>query len=231
MPSSFHEALSVVVPFVRDLAPVSILDVGVGFGKYGFLFREYLDIAGADAAGAVPTRGRWKVRIDGIEVYAPYVTELQREIYDTIHIGEATMLLPRFGPWDVVFAGDVLEHFDPAEGRRFLDLARARATLGVLIVTPASHFPQGETFGNPREAHRSFWTAGDLAAYPCADVLVWRRQIIAFLPTGRPGARLPRPYLREAAGILLRWLAGRVLGETRGEVVLDRWRRRAGARR
>lgn len=42
MPSSFHEALSIVVPFVIDLAPVRILDVGVGFGKYGFLFREYL---------------------------------------------------------------------------------------------------------------------------------------------------------------------------------------------
>lgn len=42
MPSSFHEALSVVVPFVIDLAPASILDVGVGFGTYGLLFPEYL---------------------------------------------------------------------------------------------------------------------------------------------------------------------------------------------
>ncbi|PYM85822.1 MAG: hypothetical protein DME09_04355 [Candidatus Rokuibacteriota bacterium] len=230
MPSSFHDALSVVLPFVIDLAPASILDVGVGFGKYGFLFREYLDVAGAAAAGGAPDRRHWKVRIEGIEAYAPYVTDLQRGIYDTIHIGEATALLPRLGPWDLVFAGDVLEHFDPADGRRFLELARARATLGVLIVTPAVHFHQGEVFGNPREAHRSFWTAGDLAGYPAADVLVWRRQLVAFLPTGRSRARLPRLSPRAAAGILLRSLAGRLLGDTRSDVVLDRWRRRRAQR-
>ena len=118
MPSSFHDALSVVLPFVIDLAPASILDVGVGFGKYGFLFREYLDVAGAAAAGAAPDRRHWKVRIEGIEAYAPYVTDLQRGIYDTIHIGEATALLPRLGPWDLVFAGDVLEHFVLANADR-----------------------------------------------------------------------------------------------------------------
>ena len=125
--------------------------------------------------------------------------------------------------------GNVLEHGDPAEGCRFLDLARARATQGVLLVRPAVHFHQGEVYGSPRQAHRSFWTAGDLAGDPGADLLVWRRQLVAFLPTGRPRARLPRPAPREAVGILLRWVAGRVLGETRGEIVLDRRRRRGGA--
>jgi SAM-dependent methyltransferase len=229
MPSSFHDALAIVVPLVADLRPASILDVGVGFGKYGFLFREYLDVAAAGEDRASPDRSGWAVRIDGIEAHEPYVTGLQRAIYDTIYIGDAAALLPALGRYDLVFAADVLEHFDAAAGRAFLDTAREHAGLGVLVVTPAVHFHQGEVFGNPHEVHRSFWTAADLAAYPGADVMVWRRQLIAFLPAGSRPVRLPRPHLREAAGIVLRRAAGWLWGETRAEVLLDRWRRGGAA--
>lgn len=101
--------------------------------------------------------------------------------------------------------------------------------MGVLVVTPAVHFHQGEVFGDPYEVHRSFWTAADLAAYPGADVMVWRRQLIAFLPAPSRRVRLPRPHLREAAGIVWRRLAGWLWGETRAEVLLDRRRRRPSA--
>lgn len=226
MPSSFYDALSLVVPFVMDLHPRSILDVGIGFGKYGFLFREYLDIDRAESTRSTIDRTGWTVRIDGIEAHAPYVTEIQRSVYDTIYVGDALDLLPRLGPYDLIFASDVLEHFDPADGRRFLEAARARSTIGVLVLTPAVHFHQAESFGNPREVHRSFWTAADLAAYPDADVLVWRRQLIAVLPAAGRRLRLPRPTVREAAGIVVRWAAARIWGETGAEVRLDRWRRR-----
>jgi hypothetical protein len=212
-----------------NLGPTSILDVGVGFGKYGVLFREYLDVSVADPARP-PDRSGWKVRIDGIEVYAPYVTALQEAVYDVIHVGNALELLAGLDRYDLIFAADVLEHFDAIDGRRFLDTTRAHAGLGVLIVTPAIHFHQGEVFGNLAEVHRSFWTAADLAEYPGADVLVWRRQLIAFLPTGSPSHRLPRPHLREAAGIGVRWITSRLLGETRAEVLLDRWRRGGAGR-
>ena len=227
MPSSFHDALPVVLPFVIGLGPQSVLDVGVGFGKYGFLFREYLDVGGADQARPFDP-GTRRIRIDGIEAHLPYVTELQRMIYDTIHVGEALERLPRLGRYDLVFAADVLEHFTRAGGDALLAACAAVANLGVLIVTPALDIHQGAAFGNLHEIHRSFWTPADFAGIPSADVLVWRRQLIAFLPSDGVRRSLPRPTLREAAGLVLRACLARAVGPVRSEVWLQRVRHQRG---
>jgi len=42
-----------VIHLIRQLKPISILDVGVGFGKWGHLFREYTDINEAENDPAV----------------------------------------------------------------------------------------------------------------------------------------------------------------------------------
>jgi predicted TPR repeat methyltransferase len=225
MPSSFPDALSVVAAWVQALRPASVLDVGIGFGKYGLLFREYLDVAPRSdglAAGAAPAA----VRIEGIEAWEPYVGPLQRAIYDRIHVGDALALLPSLGRYDLVFAADVLEHFTRDEGERFLDAAAAHAAVGVLVVTPALDLEQGEVFGNPFERHRSFWTPDDFVRHPGADVLVWRRQLLAFVPTGARRVPLPRASVREALGQAAKAALAGVLGPVRAERVLHARRRR-----
>jgi len=225
MPSSFPDALSVVAAWVQALRPASVLDVGIGFGKYGVLFREYLDVSprserpGPDTAPAA-------VRIDGIEAWEPYVGPLQRAIYDRIHVGDALAVLPSLGRYELVFAADVLEHFTRDDGERFLDAAAAHATLGVLVVTPALDLEQGEVFGNPFERHRSFWTPDDFVRRPGADVLVWRRQLLAFVPTGARRVPLPRASVREALGQAAKAALAGVLGPVRAERVLHARRRR-----
>ena len=84
MPSSRPELVPFVVNLVMQLQPRSILEIGTGFGKYGFLFREYLDIwaAAADPSRLLPEN--WQVRIDGIECFPAYISELQHRIYDRI---------------------------------------------------------------------------------------------------------------------------------------------------
>lgn len=231
MPSSFPDALGVVLPFVIDLAPRSILDVGVGFGKYGFLFREYLDVITREGEAQPFAREGRRVRIDGIEAHPAYVTDLQRAVYDTIHVGDALALLPGLDPHDLVFAADVLEHFSPADGRRFLAECRRCATRGVLVVTPALQIPQGPAFGNVWETHRSVWAAADFAGWAGADVLMWRRQLVAWLPTGGDRRRLPRPTLREAGGLAVRAGLAALLGPVQSEVLLERLRRRRLRRR
>ena len=47
MPSSRPNTIPTVIHIVKQLRPSSILDVGVGFGKWGHLFREYTDIVAA----------------------------------------------------------------------------------------------------------------------------------------------------------------------------------------
>jgi len=44
MPTSHPFQLDDIVQLIIETAPLSILDIGVGFGKYGLLAREYLEI-------------------------------------------------------------------------------------------------------------------------------------------------------------------------------------------
>jgi hypothetical protein len=227
VPSSFPDALSVVAAWVQALAPAAVLDVGIGFGKYGLLFREYLDVSPRSERGEAYGAAASRVRIDGIEAYAPYVGALQRAIYDQIHVGDALAVLPRLGRYDLVFAADVLEHFTRPDGERFLEAAAQHAAMGVLIVTPALDLPQEDVFGNPFERHRSFWTPDDFRPRPGADVLVWRRQLIAFVPTGARRPPLPRTSVREALGQAAKAALSGVLGPVRAESLLHARRRGA----
>src|SRR6185436_19444562 len=103
MPSSRPNTIPTVVHLVRQLQPESILDVGVGFGKWGHLFREYTDIQDSERDPARYQRGNWRVRIDGIEGCAAYLTDMHRFIYNEIHLGDALEILPRLPPYDLIF--------------------------------------------------------------------------------------------------------------------------------
>jgi hypothetical protein len=226
VPSSFPDALSPVATWVQALRPATVLDVGIGFGKYGLLFREYLDVSPRSERGERYDAPSTTVRIDGVEAYEPYVGPLQRAIYDHIFVGDALTVLPSLGPYDLVFAADVLEHFTRDDGERFLATAAAKAALGVLVVTPALDLEQDDVFGNPFERHRSFWTPADFAHRPGADVLVWRRQLLAFVPTGGRRPPLPRPSVREALGQAAKAALSGALGSVRAERWLHARRRR-----
>src|SRR3989304_997151 len=126
MPSSRPELIPFVINLVMQLQPRSILEIGTGFGKYGFLFRE-----------------NWQVRIDGIECFAPYISDLQRRIYNRIIIGDALSEIDRLGSYDLIFLCDVIEHFSKEDGSVALDKGLARAGRMVLVTTPNYFNPQG----------------------------------------------------------------------------------------
>ena len=87
--------------------PQSVLDVGVGFGKYGYLVREYLEIWGDG-----DQYDQWLRTIDGVEVFEPYIREVQRAVYNEVFIGNATEVLPTLEKqYDLILLIDVLEHF------------------------------------------------------------------------------------------------------------------------
>ncbi|MCI0745080.1 MAG: hypothetical protein L0Y58_06715, partial [Verrucomicrobia subdivision 3 bacterium] len=82
MPSSRPNTIPTVIHVVRQLKPASILDVGVGFGKWGHLFREYTDILEAEHDPKRYQRRNWRVRIDGIEAHKAYLTPMHRFLYN-----------------------------------------------------------------------------------------------------------------------------------------------------
>jgi SAM-dependent methyltransferase len=153
MASSQWHQISPILDWILLLRPTSVLDVGSGFGKYGFLCREYLDVFDGRL-----TPGEWQTRIDGIEIFPSCVTPVHQYVYDHIHIGDACDVLTRlpYDGYDLVLLIDVLEHYDTTTGANLL---RLLPTIGryVIVSTPTAFFPQDETYGNTAQKHLSFW--------------------------------------------------------------------------
>ena len=152
MPTSHYYQLNEIVKLIIDCHPKSVLDIGVGFGKFGYLAREYLEL----------WDGRekyddWKVRIDGIEGFEEYLTPAHDFIYDNIYIGNAIKVLPTLEiKYDLVLIIDVLEHFDYDDGIRLLQEC-LQLDSNVIIATPKDVRPQGKAFGNHLEIHKFQW--------------------------------------------------------------------------
>lgn len=202
VPSSRHTIIPTIIHWVVQLDPQSILDVGTGFGKWGHLFREYTDIAQAAHQTSRYDRPQWKVRIDGIEGHAAYVTEMHKFLYNDLYQGNAVEILPTLGSYDVIFMGDIIEHFDKATGLKLLQNAVAKSNKAVIVSTPKFETHQGACFDNELERHRSLWTAADFRAFPGANVKTIDGDMLVAVIV-KPGAlaafhkRLRRPLLRK----------------------------------
>jgi SAM-dependent methyltransferase len=171
MPTSNIGQIPHIVSLVQRIRPRSVLDLGLGFGKYGFLLREYLDVSaamglflqpGEMARGAV---GEPKVIINGVEGCPLYVRELQRNIYDNIieaNALDACRALPS-ASYDCCLLIDVLEHLTAQDGLDLLNQMR-RIARTAIVSTPKRFYAQGDLCGNPLERHVSVWTRGQLAA-------------------------------------------------------------------
>lgn len=175
MPSSFFNQISDIVNLIVLTEPKSMLDVGIGFGKYGFLAREYVDVN-----ANTESYGTGKIVIDGVEAFPEYITPLHRLIYDDIHIGDAKEILPKLERrYDLLVMIDVLEHFTYEDGLKILELCGARAR-NVLISTPSIMEVQGAVFGNDFETHQFQWNKQHLKSLPNAFFLNSPSSIICY---------------------------------------------------
>jgi len=150
MPCSRPTVLAPMCNRIMEKNPMSVLDIGFGFGKFGFLAREYTDVR-------LGRYFNWKTRIDGIEIFEKYVTNLQREIYNNIYIGNAIDILPTLGCYDMIICSDVLEHFSEQDGTVLLNLIKDRCKFA-LIATPVTVLHQEALYDNENERHISAWS-------------------------------------------------------------------------
>ena len=155
MPSSKPDHLNSLCQYIIDLNPQSILDVGMGFGSKGMLFREYTDIWNRRYH-----RNQWETIIDGVEIFAPYITDLQRLIYNTIYLSNILDIVNKLQSYDLIYLGDVLEHIEKYTALSLLDKLKTKGK-HLLISVPNGYSPQGIVFGNPYEQHISEWGCDD----------------------------------------------------------------------
>lgn len=150
-----------VMSHVISSQPQSVLDVGVGFGRWGFLCREMLDAF----AGRV-RKEQWRVRIEGVEIFEAYLQDHQRYIYDKIHIGNAKDVVPSLGGYGVVIIGDMLEHLNKDDAWGLFGSAMDRAGIGLILNIPIGEgWLRGGVSENTYEDHLSWWTLAEFADF------------------------------------------------------------------
>ena len=149
MPSSQIENISQITQWIADLNPKSILDVGVGFGKYGALAREYTDIR---YGRYYPVH--WQTVIDGIEVFGKYESPLWK-VYNQVFLSDASKLISSLRNYELILLCDILEHFEKDKASVILEICLKFATRAVIVSTPYGNLPQGTVYGNPYESHLS----------------------------------------------------------------------------
>nr|MBA3284464.1 glycosyltransferase family 1 protein [Nitrosopumilus sp.] len=156
MPSSQYYHISKIMEMIISLKPNSVLDIGSGYGKFGVLCREYLELWDGRQ------KYEFKKRIDCVEVFKEYITPLHKYIYNYIYNNNILDLVTNLDyRYDLILLIDVLEHFEKKEGSDLLKKL-VKNNNGVLISTPKKPSPQKDAFGNIYETHRSRWTNNDL---------------------------------------------------------------------
>jgi hypothetical protein len=201
MPSSRVSTIPYVIHAIKQLRPTSILDVGVGFGKWGYLFREYTDVLKSECDPGRYYKNEWRVVIEGIEAYEAYVHSAHEFIYDKIHVGKVQQLLPNLGMYDVVFFGDIIEHLALEEGQDVLKDAKSHARRAVIVTTPRYDTGQEDLCANVLETHRSVWNKEAFEKVGnCRIAFADRKTLVVMFPCD-PGAmdvclRPERPLVR-----------------------------------
>ncbi|RDI41850.1 glycosyltransferase [Falsibacillus pallidus] len=160
MPTSFYQAIPEIIEHIRIDEPSSILDVGVGFGKYGVLLREVFDIPFERYE-----KKSWQLQIDGIEGFAGYRNPLHEYVYNQVIYGNLESVIDQMGDYDTILLIDVLEHFEKPEGLEIIQKLLAHANKSLIISTPLYPEPQGDYLGNTLETHKSRWNLIDFLSF------------------------------------------------------------------
>jgi hypothetical protein len=140
MPASAEEGRDVMVSWILDKNPRSLLDIGAGCGTYAKPWKN--------DPGNRPY-------LIGVEVFRPYVTEFAlNDLYDQVIVRDIRELpLTEWPRVDVVVLGDVLEHMSEKDAIRIWHLACASANRAVYLSIPTVPCPQGPVNGNRHEEH------------------------------------------------------------------------------
>jgi len=156
VPTSHPALISPIATKILELKPKSVLDLGVGFGKWGAMAREYTDIWAWRFY-----RSEWQTVITGVEGWERYRSP-NWEHYNKVVIGKIQDVLPTLGSFDLVMMLEVLEHFEKEEGKKVISEIMKHTDTAIISY---SNCDQHDVRGNDLEEHRSQWDPMDFAEF------------------------------------------------------------------
>jgi SAM-dependent methyltransferase len=183
MGTSRLEQIPQVLQSVISYKPQSVLDVGVGCGKYGLLLREYLE-GWEKSPSQILCAGQRTLRVDGVEVFPEAITPVHKLLYDNIIVGDIANVCHDIGDYDVIMMIDVIEHLEKSVAMKTLQTLLPKVKKGIIISTPADDMPQDPLYGNEHERHVSVWSPADFASLNHVQTMIHDEQLMVAISTG-----------------------------------------------
>jgi len=153
MPTGDYNPIPEVIKQVMEIDPKSVLDVGPGFGKWGVLIREYLELWNRYCY----KKSGWVKQIDCCEAFKDYLSPLHYFIYNNIINKPIEVYAKDMPHYDLIVMVDVFEHLTKEAGKELInDLMKNCDHL--IISVPATWSAQGAAYGNEFEIHKSQWS-------------------------------------------------------------------------
>jgi hypothetical protein len=130
----------IIVDKILKIPTQIVLDIGAGEGKWGKLLKDKVK------------------RIDGVEIWKPYITRYQlHNFYDTLYAVDLRSF--RFDKeYDVVILGDVLEHLAREEAVVIIHSLKLQVKSIYLTIPITVCIQDGNVIGNPFETHQCHWS-------------------------------------------------------------------------
>ena len=150
-----------ILEFINNLDPRSILDVGSGFGRWGFLCRCHFG-----SGISLLVKPDQPLRIDAVEAFAPNVSPAYPVVYDRTYTGDARAILPGLGTYDVVICSHMIEHLKKDEGWRLIEEMKKHSRMALILGLPFDDAIRDAIDGNEFERHQSVWRASDFGREP-----------------------------------------------------------------
>ncbi len=158
MPISSWQAISDITAEIVRINPKSVLDLGVGFGLYGAICRNYLD-----AMHGRCSSDKWEAEIIGYEGHSAYQNAAWY-LYDKVHTADFSQFSQFGDSFDLVLMIDSLEHLAPSEWKHFLDML-VYNNRNVIVSVPNGVMEQGAAHGNELERHRTTFYGPEFDCY------------------------------------------------------------------
>lgn len=160
MASSFSAQIPGIIHLIGKLNPASVLDIGKGFGKYGFLIHEYAGIDNKKRIDhSLTLKELSSINIDAVEADEDLMLPYLKDIYNNIYFGDVTKIFSTLPNYDLILMIDIIEHLDKNDAFAVLKYF-LKNNCKLIIATPKEYFKQ-DLYESDFENHVSHWTKND----------------------------------------------------------------------
>lgn len=160
MASSFLSQVPTIIYLISQIRPKSILDIGKGFGKYGFLIHEYIGIDNQKKLNPTQTLNQQSnIRIDAVEIDDQLLLPHLDQFYNKVYFGNILEMYPELINYELILLVDVIEHLEKNDAIKMLQFYSEKK-IKLIIATPSKFFDQ-HLYDSKYEEHISYWNLND----------------------------------------------------------------------